>query len=153
MTTATVRTTLISLVAVASLAACGGKAKGPEAGGEAKPLYDRLGGKDAITAVVKDFVEERVAKDSRINAFFKNSDIPGLEAKLVDQICAASGGPCTYTGKDMKTAHTGMKVTDADFNALVEDLKASLDHLRVPAKEQGELIGALAPMHDDVVGH
>jgi hemoglobin len=155
MMTITLRMTLISMLAAIGLAACGGKAKGPEpeGGGATKSLYDRLGGKDAITAVVKDFVEERVAKDNRINAFFKNSDIPGLETKLVDQICEASGGPCKYTGKDMKTAHTGMKVTDADFNALVEDLKASLDQFKVPAKEQGELIGALAPMHDDIVGH
>jgi hemoglobin len=143
--------TLISVLAAGSLAACGGKAKGPETGGEAKPLYDRLGGKDAITAVVKDFVEQRVVKDDRINAFFKNSDIPDLESKLVDQICQATGGPCKYTGKDMKTSHVGMKIKDADFNAMVEDLKASLDHFKVPAKEQQELLGALAPMHDDIV--
>jgi len=149
--TMTFRMILISVVAAGSLAACGGKAKGPGPGGETKPLYDRLGGKDAITAVVKDFVEQRVAKDERINAFFKNSDIPDLESKLVDQICQASGGPCKYTGKDMKTAHAGMNVKDADFNALVEDLKTSLDHFKVPAKEQQELLGALAPMHDDIV--
>jgi hemoglobin len=144
-------TTLISVVAAGSLAACGGKAKGPDPAGDAKPLYDRLGGKDAITAVVKDFVEERVAKDDRINAFFKNTDIADFESKLADQICWASGGPCTYTGKDMKTAHAGMNVKDADFNALVADLKASLDHFKVPAREQQELLGALAPMHDAIV--
>ena len=147
------RMILMSVIVVASIAACGGKAKAPEAGGgaPAASLYDRLGGKDAITAVVKDFVEERVAKDPRINAQFANSDIPALEAKLVDQICEATGGPCKYTGKDMKAAHTGMKITDADFTALVEDLKASLDHFKVGAREQEELLGALAKMHDDVV--
>lgn len=147
------RMILMSIIAVASIAACGGKAKGPDSGGggPGASLYDRLGKKDAITAVVKDFVEERVAKDNRINAQFANTDIPALEAKLVDQICEASGGPCKYTGKDMKTAHAGMKITDADFNALVEDLKASLDHFKVGAKEQEDLIGALAKMHDDVV--
>jgi hemoglobin len=146
---------MMSMILAASLAACGGKAKGPEttggdSGGTAT-LYDRLGKRDAIALVVKDFVEQRVAKDNRINAFFANADIPGLEAKLTDQICQASGGPCTYTGKDMKTAHVGMNIKDADFNALVEDLKASLDHFKVPAKEQQELIGALAPMHDAIV--
>jgi hemoglobin len=149
--TMTFRMILISMVAAGSLAACGGNARGPESAGKAKPLYDRLGGRDAIAAVVKDFVEQRVAKDDRINAFFKNSDIPDLESKLVDQICQASGGPCTYTGKDMKTAHASMKVRDADFSAIVEDLKASLDHFKVPAKEQQELLGALAPMHDAIV--
>lgn len=147
---------MMSMILAASLAACGGKAKGPETTGAAgagasATLYDRLGKRDAIALVVKDFVEQRVAKDNRINAFFANADIAGLEAKLVDQICQASGGPCTYTGKDMKTAHVGMNIKDADFNALVEDLKASLDHFKVPAKEQQELIGALAPMHDAIV--
>ena len=148
------RMTLMSVLAVAAIAACGGKAKTDTGGAMADPsasLYDRLGKKDAITAVVKDFVEERVAKDARIKSFFANADIPGLEAKLVDQICEASGGPCKYTGKDMKTAHAGMNIKEADFNALVEDLKASLDHFKVGEKEQQDLLGALAKMHDDVV--
>jgi hemoglobin len=155
------RMTLISVLVVAGIAACGGKAKGTETGGAgpesgAAPesgatLYDRLGKKDAITAVVKDFVEERVAKDDRIKSFFANSDIPALEAKLVDQICAAAGGPCTYTGKDMKTSHLGMNIKDADFTAIVEDLKASLAHFNVGEKEQQELLGVLAAMHDDIV--
>jgi len=152
----TLRMTLLSLAitTLGAVAACGGpKSKetgAPAAGG--KPLYDRLGGKDAITAVVKDFVEERVAKDTRINAFFANTNIPDLEAKLVDQICEASHGPCKYTGKDMKTAHTGMHVKDSDFNALVEDLKTSLDHFKVGADEQNELLTALGGMHDQIVG-
>jgi hemoglobin len=146
-----IRMILMSVIAVATLAACGGKAKGPEASAPpAESLYDRLGRMDAITAVVKDFVE-RVAKDPRINAQFANSDIPALEAKLVDQICQATGGPCIYKGKDMKATHVGMKITNADFDALVEDLKASLDHFKVPAREQGELLGALGGMRDDVV--
>jgi len=149
------RMTVISMLAVATIAACGGKAKGPDTGGgttdSGATLYDRLGKKDAITAVVKDFVEERVAKDDRIKLFFANTDIPNLEAKLVEQICQAAKGPCTYTGKDMKTVHAGLKIKDADFNALVEDLKASLDHFKVGDQEQKELIGALATMHDDVV--
>lgn len=149
------RMTLISMLAVAAIAACGGKAKGPDTGGGATDsgatLYDRLGKKDAITAVVKDFVEERVAKDARIKSFFANADIPGLEAKLVDQICQAAKGPCTYTGKDMKTGHAGMNIKDADFTALVEDLKASLDHFKVGDQEQKDLLGALATMHDDIV--
>lgn len=124
---------------------------GDTAAQPAASLYDRLGGRDAIAAVVKDFVEERVAKDPRINAQFANSDIPALEAKLVDQICQATGGPCTYTGKDMKTAHLGMTIKDSDFDAIVEDLKASLDHFKVGAREQQELLGALAQMRGDIV--
>jgi hemoglobin len=148
------RISVISVLAVATLAACAGKGKGAESGGamaQSASLYDRLGGKDAITAVVKDFVEERVAKDARINAFFANADIPGLEAKLAAQICEASGGPCKYTGKDMKTAHVGMNIKDADFDALVADLKDSRDHFKVGDKEQKELLGALGGMRGDIV--
>ena len=115
-----------------------------------KSLYDRLGGKPAITAVVDDFTA-RVAADRRINRFFANTDVPAFKAKLVDQICEASGGPCKYTGKDMKTAHAGMGVTDDDFNALVGDLVATLDKFKVPEKEKGELLGALGPMKKDIV--
>jgi hemoglobin len=115
-----------------------------------KSLYDRLGGKPAITAVVDDFTA-RVVQDRRINSFFANTDASAFKAKLVDQICEASGGPCKYTGKDMKTAHAGMGVTDAHFNALVEDLVATLDKFKVPEKEKGELLGALGPMRKDIV--
>jgi hemoglobin len=114
-------------------------------------LYQRLGGKEAITAVVDDFVA-RVAADNRINSFFATTDIPRLKRLLVEQICQASGGPCTYTGRDMKTAHKGMGVTDADFNALVEDLVATLDQLKVPAQEKSELLAVLGPMRSDIVG-
>jgi len=116
-----------------------------------KSLYDRLGGKDAITAVVDDFVGN-VAVDKRINGFFAKADIPRLKRNLVDQICSATGGPCAYTGKDMKTAHKGMGITDADFNALVEDLTKSLNKFSVPAKEQGELLGILGPLKPQIVG-
>jgi hemoglobin len=120
-----------------------------------KSLYTRLGGKKAITAVVDEFVG-RVAADTRINAYFKNtaSDPKRLAAfkmKLVDQICQASGGPCKYKGKDMKTAHAGMGITEADFNALVEDLAGALDKFKVGEKEKGELLGALGPMKTDIV--
>src|SRR6476620_1442075 len=131
----------IGVIALA-LAACGGGKKPADTTPAASinTLYDRLGGQDAIKAVVKDFVEENVAKDTRINARFANSDIPHLEQMLTEQICAGTGGPCKYTGKDMKTAHTGMKITDAEFTALVEDLKKSLDKFKVPAQEQQDLI-------------
>lgn len=148
-----IRTVFISAIAAISLAACGGGKKAADTTPTTnKSLYDRLGGQDAIKAVVKDFVEQNVAKDARINARFANTDIPHLEQMLTEQICQASGGPCKYTGKDMKTAHTGMKITDDEFNALVEDLKKSLDKFKVGAQEQSDLIGALAPMKPDIVG-
>src|SRR5262245_29221334 len=117
MKTRTISTTVLL---AASLAACGGQAQAPAPpAAPAASLYDRLGRKDAIAAVVKDFVEQRVAKDARINGFFDHADLPGLEMKLVEQICEATGGPCKYTGlyRDMKTAHAGLAIKDADFTA------------------------------------
>jgi hemoglobin len=131
---------------VAALTAC----TAPQRGATGKSLYERLGGKPAIQAVVDDFIGN-VAADSRINRFFANANIPRLKSMLVDQICEASGGPCKYTGESMKEAHAGMGITEAHFNALVEDLVKSLDKLRVPAKEKNELLAALASMKPDMV--
>lgn len=113
-------------------------------------LYERLGGKPAITAVVDTFVA-RVAADDRINRKFARSDIPRVKAMLVDQICAQTGGPCTYTGRTMKEAHRDMGVTEGEFNALVEDLVAALNQFNVPAPEQTELLTALGSMKGDIV--
>jgi hemoglobin len=140
------RTLLICSLLFAACAGSNQKVKPAQ-----KPLYDRLGGKDAIVAVVDNFVG-RLAKDARINARFSNSDIPHLKLMLVEQICEAAGGPCKYSGKDMKTAHKGQNVTDDEFNALVEDLKGTLDEFKVPAPEQKDLLGALGPMKPDIVG-
>ena len=115
-----------------------------------KSLYDRLGKKEAITAVVDEFVA-RVAADNRINAFFAHTDIAHLKMELVNQICQASGGPCKYTGKSMKEAHQGMGVSTADFNARVEDLVGALDKFKVGEKEKNELLGVLGPMKSDIV--
>ncbi len=120
-----------------------------------KSLYDRLGGKKAIVAVIDEFVA-RVAADKRINGFFKDTAadpkrLAKFKTNLVNQICQATGGPCKYTGKDMKTAHKGMGITDADFNALVEDLSGALDKFKVGAKEKGDLLAALGPLKKDIV--
>jgi hemoglobin len=115
-----------------------------------KSLYDRLGGKPAITAVVDDFVG-RVAADNRINGKFANTDIPRLKMLLVEQICQASGGPCTYTGRSMKATHLGMGVSSSDFDALVGDLVTTLNKFKVPEREKNDLLGALGPMKGDIV--
>jgi hemoglobin len=124
--------------------------KKKEAAPAKKSLYDRLGGKDAIKAVVDEFVANVVA-DKRINKFFAKADAAKLKGHLVDQVCMATGGPCKYTGKDMKTAHKGMGVKDADFTALVEDLVKALDKFKVPKAEKDELLGALGGMKGDIV--
>jgi hemoglobin len=122
---------------------------------DAKTLYDNLGKKKGITAVVDDFVG-RCANDSRISSFFK-ADVADpkrlahFKMELVNQICQAAGGPCKYTGKSMKDAHAGMGISSADFNALVEDLVASLDKFKVAEADKNTLLGVLGPMKSDIV--
>jgi hemoglobin len=117
-------------------------------------LYERLGGRHPIALVVDDFVTNVVA-DNRINDRFKAlspADVNRVKSNLSDQICQASGGPCSYVGRDMKTVHKGMKITEAEWNATVEALVKALDKHKVPAKEKGELLALLGPMKTDIVG-
>ena len=113
-------------------------------------LYERLGGHEAITAVVDDFVA-RCAGDDRINGKFARSDIPRLKQMLSDQVCMASGGPCTYAGRSMDDTHRGMGVTAGEFDALVGDLVATLNQFSVPQDEQDELLAILGPLRGDIV--
>jgi hemoglobin len=117
---------------------------------QTRSLYDRLGGQPAITAVVDDFVAN-VAADKRINKFFASANIGRLKARLVEQICQGTGGPCTYSGRDMRSVHAGMGIQDKHFNALVQDLGKTLNKFKVPAREQKELVAILAPMKRDIV--
>jgi hemoglobin len=117
-------------------------------------LYKRLGGREGIALVVDDFVANVVA-DDRINARFKGlnpTQVFKLKSNLADQMCETTGGPCAYLGRDMKTVHKGMKVTDAEWNATVEALTRALDKRQVPASEQKELLALLGPMKPDIVG-
>jgi hemoglobin len=145
------RTLLAGALAAGLLAGCQGMGGMQSGMGAQKSLYDRLGGQPASTAVVDDFVGN-VAADNRINGFFARTDIPRLKRLLVEQICAGTGGPCTYTGRDMRSAHRGMNITDVQFNALVEDLVKSLDKFKVPVQEKNELLGVLGPMKPQIVG-
>jgi len=115
-----------------------------------KTLFERLGGMDAITAVVEAF-RDRVAADDRINLKFARSDLGRLRKMLIDQVCEATGGPCHYGGRGMKEAHAGMKVTSGEFDALVEDLVATLNQFKVPSAEQKELLAILGPLEPEIV--
>ena len=141
------RTALLGgLVLATALSACGQMEMKKEAS-----LYDRLGGKPASTAVVDDFIGN-VAGDGRINGRFANANIPRLKQMLVDQICAASGGPCTYTGRDMVSAHRGINITDDECGALGADALKSPHTFNVPEQAKGELLGALGGMKPQIVG-
>lgn len=115
-----------------------------------KSLYDRLGGKAALDAVVGDFAG-RVLADTRINKKFARSDAPRLVKNLTDFLCNATGGGCEYQGLDMKKSHKNMGVSKGEFNALVEDLVATLNKFNVPEKEKGEVLAALGPLAPRII--
>ncbi len=115
-----------------------------------KSLYERLGGIDAIKAVVNEFAG-RVLADERVNKKFAKSDAPRLVLHLQEIVCKVTGGPCEYTGLGMKEAHKNMKVTEGEFGALVEDLVGALDKFNVPAKEKNDLLAILGPLKAQIV--
>jgi hemoglobin len=114
-------------------------------------LYQRLGGRPAIDAVVADAIGN-ISVDARINRRFVGVGSE-LNKNLADLLCERSGGPCIYTGLDMSAAHEGMKIRDDEFDALVEDMVKSLDKFKVPAREKSELMVILGKMKNAIVGH
>jgi hemoglobin len=139
---------LVPAIAVAAMLLVG--SIGSASAQSQRSLYDRLGGYNAISAVVDDFVAN-VAADKRINKFFAKANVERLKRRLKDQLCQASGGPCIYLGADMKTAHAGMGIRNRDFDALVQDLVKSLNKFKVPKAEQKEIASVLLPMRKDIV--
>ena len=115
-----------------------------------RSLYERLGGIEAITAVARAF-EDRAAKDDRINQKFARTNLDRLTKEFVDQLCQDTGGPCTYTGLNMRQAHTNMGVTSGEFDAFMEDLVATLNDFNVGKAEQDELLNNLRPMRAEIV--
>jgi len=134
---------MVVAIAAAVVMGCFSIASAEAKDKKAKSLYSRLGGRKAITAVVDEFVNN-CAADTRINRFFADTAkdpkrLRKFKKNLVDQICQASGGPCKYTGKDMKSAHKGMGITDADFNAL-RDFDVTVVVAGLTYKDEGEFI-------------
>ncbi|HXG59679.1 MAG TPA: group 1 truncated hemoglobin [Thermoanaerobaculia bacterium] len=116
-------------------------------------LYGRLGGYDAIAAVVDDFIG-RLATDKQLARFFaghSEDSLKKIRQHVVDQICMVAGGPCAYTGRDMKTSHKGLGITKADWNAAVGHLVGTLDKFKVPEKEKSELLAAVSSLEKDIV--
>jgi hemoglobin len=117
-------------------------------------LYKRLGGYDAIAAVTDDFVAQLVTHPT-LGKFFVghgNDSKMKIRQRVVEKICAATGGPCYYTGRDLKTAHAGLGITEADFDLAGKMLAATLDKFKVPAKEKDELMALVVSFKGDVVG-
>ena len=156
----TIATAVLAAILAASSACTGGSTKQESttpapAAETAEPLFVRLGGLAGITAVVDEFLRIVMA-DDRINARVANVDLAHLRQMAIDQLCDATGGGpivgCKYTGKNMVEAHTGMNITDAEFDAAVEDLGRAMDSSKVPEDVKKELLGGLAGMSGDIVG-
>ena len=139
---------LSSLLLAGMLSGCATTSEPPPS------LYKRLGGREGISQVVGTFVGNAVA-DGRIKARFASLPGPAVEklkSNLADQICDATGGPCSYLGREMKAAHTGMKITEVEWTATVEALVKALDTHKVGKQEKDELLAVLGPMKRDIVG-
>jgi hemoglobin len=115
-----------------------------------KSLYDRLGGAPAVEAVVDTLLKKALA-DERINYTWAGSHLPRVRERLIELVCAGSGGGCKYTGRDMAAAHKGIGITGDQFGILVGHLIATLDEFKVPEKEKGELLAVLGPMKGAIV--
>lgn len=113
-------------------------------------VYKALHGKPGIDRIVDDLLA-RNREDPRIADIFKSADFERLKRTLAEQICYIAGGPCHYTGRDMKTAHADMGVQTADFDALVENLQLAMNKEGVPFRAQNRLLAKLAPMRSRVV--
>lgn len=117
------------------------------------PLYKRLGGYDAIAAVVDDFLP-RLIGDPQLSRFFGGVSADSatrIRQMVVDQLCAATGGPCVYFGRDMRTAHKGLGIASADWERAVGHLVATLEKFRVPAREKNDVLAALGGLKPDIV--
>lgn len=140
---------LILAFAVAAPAA----AQQPMAQQAAPSLYKRVGGYDALAAVTDDFLG-KLAGDPQFAKFFAGhgtDSIKRIRQLIVDQLCAVTGGPCVYTGRDMKTAHAGLGISEADWNTSVKYLVGTLDKFSVPAKEKDEILTAVSGLKKDIV--
>lgn len=120
---------------------------------ETKPndaLYQAFGGSPGLVRLMDEFMDGLLA-NPRTAPHFKPADQARVKAKLVEQFCQIMGGPCVYSGEDMKTVHMQMTITAADFNALVEVLQIAMSHQGIAFSDQNQLLARLAPMHRAII--
>jgi hemoglobin len=118
-----------------------------------KTLYQRLGGYDAITAVVDDLLP-RLENDAQLGRFWANRGDDGIAREkqlLVDYLCASAGGPMLYTGRDMPTSHKGMGISNTDWDIFIGHLKATLANFQVPQQEQDDVLGFIDSTREGIV--
>lgn len=144
--------TSISCLVLTLFLATGTMAQGMAQSSE-KSLYERVGGYNALAAVVDDFIG-RLVSDKRFEKFFAGHSVDSkkrIRQHILDQFCAATGDPCVYMGRDMKTTHTGLGIREADWDAAAKHLAASLDKFKVPEKEKGEMLAFVTSLKKDIV--
>ncbi|MDX2046689.1 MAG: group 1 truncated hemoglobin [Chitinophagaceae bacterium] len=120
---------------------------------QAQSLYKRIGGYDAIAAVTDDFIG-RLVTDPSLAKFFGGhggDSQKKIRMHVINMVCEATGGPCNYTGRDMKTTHKGLAISEADWNTAVGHFKATLKKFNVPAKESDELVAIVGSVKKDIV--
>jgi len=123
------------------------------ASAQQKSLYQRLGGYDAIAAVSDEFIA-RLASDEQEKRFFigfSDDSKARIRQHVVDFICKATGGPCYYTGRDMKTAHAGSGISKADWERTLKIFGEVLNKFKVPEQEQKDIAAAIGPLEKDIV--
>ena len=113
-------------------------------------LYDRLGGEDAVAAVVDDFYE-RVLDDERLVEHFEDADVDELRAHQTKFLSAVTGGPVEYTGESMREAHAHLDLTEADFGRVTAHLEESLREFDVPDEAVDEVLDAVAELKEDIL--
>jgi hemoglobin len=113
-------------------------------------LYQAFGRKEGLVKLMDDFVP-RLMADARMQPFFKETNLKNLKEQLVDQLCVVSGGPCKYSGADMKSVHADFDIRKGDFNALVEVLQHAMDAQGIAFSAQNRMLARLAPMHRDII--
>lgn len=147
------RTLLYSLMTIALLLLTLDPHRQAEARQSGDTLYKRLGGYDAIAAVADDFIG-RLASDKQLSRFLTGLSVDSkkrLRQLIVDQFCSVTGGPCLYIGRDMKSSHVGLGITEAEWDAAANHLVATLNKFKVPKKEQDELIAIVSTLKNDIV--
>jgi hemoglobin len=118
-----------------------------------KSLYERLGGYDGITAFAED-VLPRLQGDSQLGRFWQSRGEDGVAREkqlLIDYLCSSAGGPLYYTGRDMKTSHKGMKISESHWSIFLEHAGATMKALEVPQQERDDVVGLVSSLKDDIV--
>jgi hemoglobin len=138
------RLTSLTAAAVLAIAAIGPVRAADDA------TYRGLGGQSGIKSIVATLIT-LVQADERIKESFSDSDMKNVAMRLEEQFCALSGGPCVYQGEEMGNTHSGLKITNAQFNALTEDLQIAMERNGIPTRVQNKLVAKLAPMQKTIV--